>query len=97
MWVSKRQPKSLSAATTCIEEKSKLGGLIPGTPPSGRFGSGPTSQMSVLPLPRSLVASICRSGGVLLSPFDVIPPGGLPLLPGRTSTIKKKPEPPGRM
>jgi len=42
-----RQPKSFSALA-CVW--SKLGGLIPGTPPSGA-GSGPLSQTAKLPRP----------------------------------------------
>jgi hypothetical protein len=42
-----RQPKSFRALA-CVW--SKLGGLIPGTPPSG-VGSGPLSQTAELPRP----------------------------------------------
>jgi hypothetical protein len=45
-----RQPKSFSALAMNCDVGSKLGGLIPGTPPSG-VGGGPLSQTAKLPRP----------------------------------------------
>jgi hypothetical protein len=47
-----RQPRSFSALAMNCDVGSKLGGLMPGTPPSG-VGRGPTSQMARLPFPNA--------------------------------------------
>jgi hypothetical protein len=94
-----RQPKSFSALAMSCDVGSKLGGLMPGTPPNG-VGRGPKSQMSWLPFPNFRFASIWTSGRALGSWMLLLEKLGLgsdPLVPGLASMTMKKPKPFGRV
>jgi hypothetical protein len=84
---SNRHAKSTSASVTNWSSGSKRGGSTPGTPPPPCEG-GPVSHTLVLPLPKSRLFSIQRSGRPSKPGANEVP-SGAPLSPGRPSTTIK--------